>query len=104
MGWDLFPENVMGFHLLEIDYNASEPWLRETRLEVRRLSPDLVFVMKAFTPRTRDIGDMADLLSSGAAAATRVQRVVADRIALTTDHEWVSRFYHGVKDMGASHG
>lgn len=104
MGWDLFLGNVVGFRLLEADYESSVPWLAEKNLEVRRLAPDLVFVMKAVTPRTRDIGDMADLLSSGAATAAGVERLVAERIPLTPDQAWLSRFYRGVKDMSDERG
>lgn len=104
MGWDLFVGNVMGFQLVESDYAASIPWLQAAKVQYRRLSPDLVFVMKAFTPRTRDIGDMAALLSAGAATAAGVQRVVEDRLAMTADREWLPRFHQGVLEMADQEG
>lgn len=104
MGWDLFVGNVIGFQLVETDYATGLPWLHEARLEIRRLSPDLMFVMKAFTPRTRDIGDMADLLTSGAATAPGIVRVVEERMPLTPDRQWLSRLYHGVVEMGGQRG
>ncbi len=104
MGWDLFVDNVLGFQFVDADYASSEPWIVEENVEFRRLASDLVFVMKAFTPRTRDIDDMAGLLSTGAATADGIARLVSERIQLSPHGEWLSRFYHGVHDMAASEG
>jgi len=104
MGWDLFVDNVLGFQFSDADYASSDRWIVEGDVEYRRLASDLVFVMKAFTPRTRDIGDMASLLSSGAATARGVQRLVQERIDRSPEREWLSRFYHGVQDMADQEG
>lgn len=103
MGWDLFTNNVIGFRFVHSDYDAAEEWLRHGKLTVYQMPPDLVFIMKAFTPRTRDMDDMAALLTSGAASASRVQQLVARRLPAIDDHAWVARFYQGVLDMGHDH-
>lgn len=104
MGWDLFVRNVIGFQLVESDYASSIPWIQAGKVEYRRLSPDLVFVMKAFAPRTRDIGDMAGLLSSGAATAAGIERIVAERLEVTAEREWLPRFYQRVQEMADQEG
>lgn len=104
LGWDLFVRDVMGFLLVSSDYASAQEWLREGHLEVRCLDPNLVFVMKAFTPRTRDIGDMADLLVHGRATAEAVEALVAERLLAATDHGWLPAFYHGVLDLGEERG
>lgn len=104
MAWDLFVGNVIGFQFVPSDFNSATEWLQEANLDIRQLSPNLVFVMKAFTPRTRNIADMADLLSSGAATAPGVEALVAVRLTDTQDHDWLARFYHGVIDMGKARG
>jgi hypothetical protein len=77
--------------------------LRHGNLRLHHFSGDLIFIMKAFTPRTRDIGDMNDLLFHGAANVTRVADLVRKRIRRRPYAAWIAHFYQGVQDLAAEH-
>jgi hypothetical protein len=99
MGWDLFHDNIIGFPLVPDDFDEAEPWLGAGLLSTFRLRAELVFVMKAFTPRTRDISDMYDLLRTGTVRSATIARLVRGRIQRDPDQPWIAHFYQGVLDM-----
>lgn len=104
MGWDLFLDNVVGFPLHAEDFDNATLWLVVEMLELRHLAGDLIFVMKAFTPRTRDIGDMNDLVTQGAANARRVADLARRRIEYDPTAPWIAHFYQGVVELGDERG
>lgn len=99
MGWDLFVENIIGFQLYPQDYATATPWITGDKLAILQLSPELIFTMKAFTPRTRDIDDMYALLSSGLVSSQSITNAVRRRLDSDRMPSWLPSFYQGVTDM-----
>ncbi len=99
MGWDLFVQNIIGFPLYPQDFASATAWIETGNLSVFQLSADLIFIMKAFTPRTRDIGDLYELLSLGLVSIETITEIVRRRIEDDRLPAWLPNFYQGVNDM-----